>query len=222
MAGVFGGSRRGRPVLLLAVLIMVGVLASGCVQLRGSLSLSREDRVSGEVLVAVRGAHEPFALHAPPDLAHKVTVRPYASEGLTGSQLRLHDLTFDELARLCQELGPPGTELRAARSGPHVTFDATADLRDRPGTEVRAEISAPGEITATNGERSGGEITWAPRPGQLNRLHATFEYSPAGAWSWVFWAILSGVLGLLAAGLVGWLAQRDHRNYWAAASGTAP
>lgn len=207
---------------MLAVLIVVGVLASGCVQVRGSLSLSRDDRVSGEVVVAVRGAHEPFALHAPPDLAHKVSVRPYASGDRTGSQLQLHGLTFDELARLGQELGPPGTELRAARSGSHVTFDAVADLRGRPGAEVQVRIDAPGEITATNGDRGDGGITWSPRPGQLDRLHATFEYAPAGAWAWVFWATLAGVLGLGAAVLVGWLAQRDHRNYRAAASGPAP
>jgi hypothetical protein len=209
-------------VRVLVVLVMVGVFASGCAQLRGSLSLSREDRVSGEILVVRPRGADPVAVQPPADLAREVEVRPYSIGGRTGVLLRLHELTFDELARLGAELGPPGTELQVARSGSQVTFEATADLRNLPGTEVRLELSAPGEVTATTGDRNGGEVLWQPRAGQISHLRTTFEYEPASAWSWVVWSVLSGTLGLSSAGLVGWLAQRDHRNYRAAASGTAP
>lgn len=215
VAGISGWRRRWALAVVVAA---VGVSATGCVQVRGSLALSQEDRVSGQLVVVAPGAP---GLHPPHDLADKVSARPFSSDGHPASRVSFRDLSFAELERLGRELSPPGTSeaLHLSRSGSQVTFDATADLTAAAGndTAVQLELAAPGEVTGTNGRSSPGQVTWSPRPGEVSHLHATFRYARTAAWSWSTLATSTGLLALGAAALVGVLAQREHVRYRATA-----
>ncbi|MBB5156239.1 DUF3153 domain-containing protein [Saccharopolyspora phatthalungensis] len=206
-----------RPAALLLVLISVlGTLLSGCLHVNASLNITGEDLVSGELLVSTQTAdgQVPFRLQPPGDLADRVQVTPYNNAGRVGSHLSFHDLKFREVERLAKALSPSDSRYRLhlSRSGSLVIFEGAADLTPlaETGSGVELKISAPGEITNTNGTESAGTVTWVLQPGEVSELSATYQFSNVVGMDWVGWALLVGVLTLVSAVVVGLLAVRTH------------
>ncbi|MFD0486848.1 DUF3153 domain-containing protein [Saccharopolyspora erythraea] len=218
---------RGRTVraaglrMRAALLLVIGlsaVLLSGCLHARASLSIDNEDLVSGELLVSTQtpDGQVPFRLEPPPDLADRVSVEPYSADGRVGSHLSFQGLTFEELDRLAKALNPSDSRyrLQLKRSGSLVILDGAVDLTPLSGTDsaFTVELSAPGEITNTNGQETAGMVTWHPEAGELNELSATYQYSGDQDQAWLTWALLIGGVALGAAVLVGVLAQQSHER----------
>ncbi|GAA4863259.1 DUF3153 domain-containing protein [Saccharopolyspora rosea] len=205
-----------RGALLLVVFAAISTLLGGCLHLNSSLNISGDDLVSGELLVTTQTpeGQAPFRLRAPDDLADRVRITPYSADGQSGSHLSFQDLSFQEVERLSQALSPSGSryQLNLSRSGSLVTLNAQVDLTPLANTDsaVQVKVSAPGDITNTNGQESAGTVTWNLEPGEVTRLVATYQYSDASSMSWVGWALLLGVLVFGAAGAVGALALRSH------------
>ena len=214
---VGAGRHRVRAALLL-VIALSWVLLSGCVHARASLSVDNDDRVSGEVLVSTQtpDGQVPFRLQPPPDLADKVTVTPYSAEGRVGSRLAFQGLSFEEVDRLAAELNPSDSryKLHLSRTGSLVTLDGSLDLTPLAGTDSSflVELTAPGEITNTNGAETAGMVTWSPQAGELNELSAIYQFSGSDDAVWMFWALLIGGIAIGVAVLVGVLAQQSHER----------
>lgn len=219
MTGVtFGVGKPTSRMLLLVLIALTGILLGGCVHAKSAVTISKDDKVSGELRVATEtpDGKMPFRLTPPPDLADKVQVTPYGTEGRTGSRLQFRDLTFAEVERLGKALSPNDSrfQLHLRRAGSLVIFDGSVDLTPLANTDssLLVELSAPGETTTTNGKESAGMVSWAPEAGEVTQMSATYQFAGEGAQGWVGWTTLVGVITMGVAALVAVLAQQAHER----------
>ncbi len=214
-------NRRRRPrgvrnALFAVLLAAMTVALTGCLHLNASINITDDDRASGELRVSTRTAaeQEPFQLEPPPHLADRVTVEPYTTDGRQGSHLSFHDLSFREVETLAQELSPNDSryEVTLRRNGTLVDANARVDLTPLANTDssVLVRISAPGQITNSNGQESAGTVTWNLEPGEVTQMAVTYQYSNSAIGPWTFWASAVGLGTLAVAALVGMLALRTH------------
>ncbi len=211
------GGHRSKAGLVL-VLMLVGLLTTGCLQATVSLSIDDDDRVSGEVLVAVPVAdgQEPLRLAPPRGLSDRVRITPYASGGLNGSRLSFEDLTFNEVERLGRSLSRSDSRYRFSieRTGSLVTVQGSVDLTPLAETDsaVLVEISTPGEVTTTNGDVNGGVLSWRPEPGEVTEMTATLQFASESGAMWFGWAAMLGIGTFAVALLVAVLALVAHQR----------
>ncbi|MEU6127878.1 DUF3153 domain-containing protein [Saccharopolyspora sp. NPDC047091] len=210
--------RTGRRAGLGLLLVLVGTLLSGCLHTTASVSLSEDDKASGTLVLTTDtpDGQVPFRLHPPDDLADRVQVAPVEEQGRVGSRLTFQDLEFDELERLSNALSPSESryQLHVERRGSLVEFTTMLDLTPLADTDssVQIELTAPGEITSTNGKETSGVVTWAPEPGEVSQLNATFQYAGTGigvGWAWTM-GLAALVIGAVV--VIGLLAQRTHER----------
>ncbi|MDA3649275.1 DUF3153 domain-containing protein [Saccharopolyspora indica] len=209
------GPRR-RAASLLVLITVLGTLLGGCLRVNASLNVSGEDLVSGEVLVTTESldGQVPFELRPPDALADRVEVVPFRAENRVGSRLSFRDLSFAEVESLAGALSQSDSRYRLnlSRSGSLVIVDGSVDLTPLADTDsaVDLKVSAPGEITNTNGQESAGTVAWSLEPGTVTELSAIYQYSNASGGDWIGWALLVGALTFIAAALVAVLALRTH------------
>ncbi|MFC7344077.1 DUF3153 domain-containing protein [Saccharopolyspora griseoalba] len=207
---------RSRRALLAVLVTVLATLLGGCLNVNAALTISGEDTVSGEVVVATEtvDGKVPFELRPPPKLADRVKVEPFTEGQEAGATVSFRDLEFDEVGQLAAALSPNDSRyhLELRRQGSLVHFEGEADLTPLAETDssIELKISAPGEITRTNGEESAGTVTWNLEPGEVTQLSAAFQFSGAGGLGWWLWVSLVGGLTVLTAVLVGLLALRTH------------
>lgn len=205
-----------RRTLLLLLIIVLGTLLSGCLHVRAAMTISGEDTVSGEVLVATEtpDGKVPFELRPPPNLADRVQVRPYQQGTRVGANLSFNELSFEEVEQLAAAMSPADSRfsMRMYRAGSLVVFEGSADLTPLADTDsgIELKLSAPGEITTTNGEESAGTVTWLLQPGEVTQPSATFQFSTGSGLDWIGWALLVGGVAIVSAVLVATLALRNH------------
>lgn len=201
-----------------ALVVLVGLLASGCLYTNASLTIDGEDLVAGEVLLSTETAdgEVPFELTPPPGVADRVRITPYATKEQTGYRVSFRDLSFHEVEELSSALSPSDSRyhMHLRREGSLVIFDASLDLTPLTGTdsEFFVEISAPGEITNTNGEQGAGTVTWRPEAGELTRMSAIYQFSGAYNQEWFGWMVLMWTSGFGVAAFVLVMAQKAHEN----------
>ncbi|MDI2030984.1 DUF3153 domain-containing protein [Saccharopolyspora sp. TS4A08] len=205
-----------RRALKLLLVVVLCTLLSGCLHVRAAMTISGEDKVSGEVLVATEtpDGKVPFELRPPPDLADRVHVRPYKEGTRVGANLSFNDLSYQEIEQLAAAMSPADSRfsLKMYRTGSLVVFEGSADLTPLADTDsgIELKISAPGEITTTNGEESAGTVTWLLQPGEITQPQATFQFSTGSGLDWIGWALLVCGVAIVSAALVGALALRNH------------
>ncbi|MFB9902483.1 LppM family (lipo)protein [Allokutzneria oryzae] len=212
------GPRR-RAVLVLALL--TALLLSGCVRARMTLSVSEDDRVTGDLQVLAAPQHDGDAgpqLVVPTELAGRARVtKASAADGFTGSQLTFTGLTFEELRLLsATAVGDSGKyRFGLRRSGGLVTLSGSVDLTqlapDR--TDVQIKVNFPGKVNSGNGRARGNEISWSPKAGQVTELTALARYADATTEAWVLWAIIVGAGTGCAAVTVMVMAYVSHRRH---------
>jgi Protein of unknown function (DUF3153) len=205
-----------RRTLLVLLIILLGTMLSGCLHVRSAMTISGDDKVSGEVLVATEtpDGKVPFDLRPPSGLADRVQVRPYQEGTRTGANLSFNDLSFQEVEQLAAAMSPTDSRfsLKMYRSGSLVIFQGQADLTPLADTDsgIELKISAPGEVTTTNGEESAGTVTWLLSPGEVTQPYATFQFTTGSGMDWIGWALLVGGVAIVAAVLIATLALRNH------------
>ncbi|MBB5068182.1 hypothetical protein BJ969_001270 [Saccharopolyspora gloriosae] len=214
-----GETMRGGPrATLMLLMALVGVLLSGCLHTDASVTLADDDTASGELLLTTEtpDGQVPFRLRPPEDLANRVQVAPYSEQGRVGSRLTFKQLDFEELERLSNALSPSDSRynVHLERQGSLVEFTTMLDLTPLADTDssVQIELTAPGEVTTTNGKESSGVVTWAPEPGEVSELTATFQYSGSGMGVGFVWTMLLAGLTLCVVVAVAFLAQRSHER----------
>lgn len=172
--------RRIRPAtLFLSILLLVaGVLLTGCVRMKAAMAVSDDDHVSGQIVAAAVNGGSDTTLAVPGQLSDRAQVKPYNQDGYQGTQLAFNELSFDELKQLMA--ASPGAaqhyQFGLHRSGSVLTISGMIDLSqlDPAKADLGVKINVPGKVTASNGTVDNeGTITWLPQPGKINELSAT-------------------------------------------------
>jgi hypothetical protein len=205
--------------VLLVVLLLVP-LASGCVRVRASMTISPDDRVSGTITAAAKprngddkgvqfnGGGLPFS--------EKVAISDYTKDGYVGSQAVFSDLTFAELPQLANmNHDAAGVDISLRRAGDSVILEGRADLTSLtdPSADVSMSVSFPGEVTSTNGDQVDSQVVeWKLKPGVVTTMTAQARYTDPSARSFTGAAIWMGLAALAVAALIGALAwaSRDQ------------
>lgn len=194
-------------------------MAVGCVRVRASITVSTDDRVSGQIIAAAkpRGPDDqgPQLLNSLP-FSNKVAVSRYERDDFVGSQAVFSDLTFAELPQLANmNRDAAGVDLSLRRAGDQVILEGRADLTSLsdPEADVSLTVSFPGEVTSTNGDQVAAEaVEWKLRPGVVSTMTAQARYTDPSARSFTGAAIWLGVGSFLVAGIIAVLAyvNRDR------------
>ncbi len=208
-------SRRVLTILLLLLVLAPSLI--GCVRVRTSLTVSPDDRVSGQIVAAAKPRDDsdrgPQLLNNLP-FAQKVAVSDYDRDDYVGSQAVFSDLTFAELPQLAgMNRDAAGVDISLRRAGDLVILEGRADLTSLsdPEADVSLSVSFPGEVTSTNGDRVSSEVVeWKLRPGVVSTMNAQARYTDPSARSFTGAAIWLGVASLVVAGIIGWLAYRTR------------
>lgn len=210
---------RTRLLALVVLLLVVLPAAVGCVRIRTSITVSPDDRVSGQIIAAAKPRD---ADDKGPQLlnnlvfANKVAVSEYSRDDYVGSQAVFSDLTFAELPQLANmNRDAAGVDISLRRAGDLVILEGRADLTslNDPEADVSLSVSFPGEVTSTNGDQVSAEIVeWKLRPGVVSTMNAQARYTDPSARSFAGAAIWLGVASFLVAGIIGALAyvNRDR------------
>ncbi len=210
--------RTSRRVLaMMLVLLVLAPALIGCVRVRTSLTVSPDDRVSGQIVAAAKPRDDsdrgPQLLNNLP-FAQKVAVSDYDRDDYVGSQAVFSDLTFAELPQLAgMNRDAAGVDISLRRAGDLVILEGRADLTSLsdPEADVSLSVSFPGEVTSTNGDRVSSEVVeWKLRPGVVSTMNAQARYTDPSARSFTGAAIWLGVASLIVAGIIGALAYNSR------------
>ncbi len=207
------------------MLLVLVPLATGCLRVRASITISPDDLVSGEIIAAAKPK-------TPKDMgpqlennlpfAQKVAVSNYDSDGYVGSQAVFSDLTFAELPQLADmNSNAAGVNISLRRSGNLVILEGRADLTSLtdPDAEVELTVAFPGTITSTNGDRVEPDVvSWKLKPGVVSTMTAQARYTDPNTRSFTGAGIWLALASLAAAGVVAGLAwfSRDRSPRFAA------
>ncbi|CAA0131320.1 Protein LppM [Mycolicibacterium vanbaalenii] len=204
---------RKRFLALFLLLLVTAPSMIGCVRIRTSLTVSPDDRVSGQIIAAAiaRDGDDkgPQLLNSLP-FAQKVAVSEYSRDDYVGSQAVFSDLTFAELPQLASmNRDAAGVDISLRRAGDLVILEGRADLTSLsdPDADVSLSVSFPGEVTSTNGDQIAAEIVeWELQPGVVSTMNAQARYTDPSARSFTVAAIWLGVASFIVAGIIGALA----------------
>ena len=86
--------------MALVALLLIAVPLAGCVRIRANITVSPDDQVSGQIVVAAKPRNDNDTgpkLSADVPFPQKVAVSNYSRDGYVGSQAVFSDLTFAEL-----------------------------------------------------------------------------------------------------------------------------
>lgn len=212
---------RSRATRLTALLLLVLIvpLAVGCVRVRASITVSPDDRVSGQLVAAALPQSPddkgPQLLNSLP-FSHKVTVSSYERDDYVGSQAVFSDLTFAELPQLANmNSDAAGVDISLRRAGDLVILEGRVDLTSLsdPEADVSLSVSFPGDVTSTNGDQvSSNVVEWTLRPGVVSTMNASAKYTDPSARSFTGAAIWLGLGAFLVAGVIAGVAwiSRDR------------
>lgn len=200
----------------LAVLLLIAVpLATGCVRVRASLTVSPDDTVSGYIMAAAkpRNDQDPgpqFTKNVP--FSQKVAVSKYSRDGYVGSEAVFSNLTFAEVPQLADmNDDAAGVDLSFRRAGDLVILEGRVDLTSLTSedNEVKLTVSFPGDITSTNGDRiSGSSVEWQLKPGIVNTMNAQARYTDPSTRAFNGAALWMALAALATSAVIGYLAWR--------------
>ncbi|MEW5813713.1 MAG: DUF3153 domain-containing protein [Actinomycetota bacterium] len=206
-----------RVIALVLLLVVLAPSLIGCVRVRTSLTVSPDDRVSGQIVAAAKPRDEndrgPQLLNNLP-FAQKVAVSDYDRDDYVGSQAVFSDLTFAELPQLAgMNRDAAGVDISLRRAGDLVILEGRADLTSLsdPEADVSLSVSFPGEVTSTNGDRVSSEVVeWKLRPGVVSTMNAQARYTDPSARSFTGAAIWLGIASFVVAAIIGALAYNNR------------
>ncbi len=198
-------------------MLVVAPLMVGCLRVRASITVSSDDKVSGQIIAAAKAEGDDDLgpqLDENLPFAQKVAVSSYKRDGFVGSQAVFSDLSFAELPQLAYlNRDAAGVDLSLRRAGNLVLLEGRADLTSVTDQEAEVELTVnfPGEVTSTNGDRvSTDSVQWRLKPGVVNTMSAQARYTDPSTRSFKGGAWVMGLSALVVTGIVGllaWLAR---------------
>lgn len=210
---------RRRRLRSLLLLLMILPMAVGCVRVHASLTISPDDRVSGQIIAASKATGPddkgPQLSNNLP-FASKVAVSDYRKDDYVGSEAVFSDLSFSELPQLANlNHEAAGVDISLRRAGDLVIMEGRVDLTtlSDPDADVSLSVSFPGDVTSTNGTRVGSDVVeWKLKPGVVTTMKAQARYTDPSARSFTNAAIWMVVLTLAVTAIFGGIAfySRDR------------
>ncbi|MDP9165490.1 MAG: DUF3153 domain-containing protein [Actinomycetota bacterium] len=198
---------------------MMAPMIAGCVRVRASITVSPDDRVSGQIVAAAkpRDANDkgPQLLNSLP-FSNKVSVSSYERDDYVGSQAVFSDLTFAELPQLANmNADAAGVDISLRRAGDLVILEGRADLTslNDPDADVSLNVAFPGDVTSTNGDQVSTDVVqWTLKPGVVSTMNAQARFTDPSARSFTGAAIWLGIAALVVAAVIGGIAwtSRDR------------
>ena len=190
------------------LLLLLVPLATGCLRLNASITVSPDDVVSGEIIAASKARND--ADRGPQfdeniSFSEKVDVSSYEADGFVGSQAAFSGLSFAELPQLANlSKDASGVDITLRRAGNLVILEGRVDLTTVTDAEADVRFSAafPGEVTSTNGERVDA--------GVVTTMSAQARYTDPSTRSFRTAALWLGLAAFAVAGVIGTLAWRDR------------
>ncbi|WP_280828236.1 DUF3153 domain-containing protein [Mycobacterium sp. OTB74] len=195
---------------------------TGCVRVHTSLTVSPDDKVSGQVTAATRAKGPddkgPQLSNNLP-FATKVAVSEYHKDDYVGSEAVFSDLSFSELPQLANlSSDAAGVDLSLRRAGELVILEGRVDLTtlSDPDADVALSVSFPGDVTSTNGERlDSSTVSWKLKPGVVSTMKAQARYTDPSARSFtgaaLWMTLLSFAVAAIIGGLAFWTRDRSPR-----------
>lgn len=227
--GFTARQRRVRAIALL--LLVVAPLATGCLRVRASITISPDDLVSGEIIAAAKPKNSKDTgpqLDGNVPFSQKVAVSNYDSDGYVGSQAVFSDLTFAELPQLANmNSDAAGVNLSLRRNGNLVILEGRADLTSvtDPDADVELTVAFPGVVTSTNGDRIEADVVeWKLKPGVVSTMSAQARYTDPNTRSFTGAGIWLGIASFTAAGVVAllaWLSRNRSARFSAPRDGSS-
>jgi hypothetical protein len=210
---------RRKRLLALVLLALIAPMVAGCVRVRASITVSPDDRVSGQIIAAAKAANPddkgPQLLNSLP-FSDKVSVSPYSRDDFVGSQAVFSDLTFSELPQLANmNRDAAGVDISLRRAGDLVILEGRADLTslNDPDADVSLNVAFPGEVTSTNGDQVSSDVVqWTLKPGVVSTMSAQARFTDPSARSFTGAAIWLGLAAFVVAAIIGGIAwtSRDR------------
>jgi hypothetical protein len=212
-------TRRARRLVALLMLVLLVPMAVGCVRVRAAITVSPDDRVSGQLVAAAIPRDEsdkgPQLLNTLP-FSNKVSISSYQRDDYVGSQAVFSDLTFAEVPQLANmNRDAAGVDISLRRAGDLVILEGRVDLTSvsDPEADVSLSVSFPGDVTSTNGEQvSTDMVQWKLKPGVVTTMNAQARYTDPSARSFTGAAIWLGLGAFVVAGIIAGVAwmSRDR------------
>ena len=188
------------------------LLLSGCVRFQANITVTPENTLNGDIVVAtVVGDGDNAKADAKdraadiekkllPNLsgADGVTRSDYDNDGYAGSRFSLNNTPLEAIS----SDGTDGS-LSLTRDGDTFVFDGAINFtpdsdeappKDADTSNIEVAISFPGTVTEHNGKLDGTRVSWnTSYEGSLD-MHAEASAEPVGPPAWVW--VLTGVGGL--------------------------
>lgn len=207
-------SKRVTGALLAIAAIL---LLSGCVRFQAHLTITPQNTVNGDIVVAsIVGDGENAKAEANdramaieqkllPQLsgADGVTRNEYDSDGYVGSRFSLTNTPLQAI-----NSDSDSGSLVVKREGDTFVFDGTvafapdsekAPPKEADKTNIEIAITFPGAVTEHNGELNGTRVTWNTSYEGSLEMHAVASAEPTGPPSWVWVLVGSGIAAIIAA-----------------------
>ena len=210
-------SRLLRLRAMALLLLFVAPLAVGCVRVHASITVSPDDRVSGQIVAAAKARDDKdqgpqFDLNVP--FSQKIAVSKYDNDGFVGSEAVFSDLSFAEVPQLANlNRDAAGVDISLRRAGNLVILEGRADLTNvnDPDSDVQLTVAFPGEVTSTNGDRIDSEVVeWQLKPGVVSTLSAQARVTDPSTRSFTAAALWLALAALVVAGVIGTLAYNNR------------
>ena len=203
---------RIRTIAILAAAAVI-LLLSGCVRFQAQLTVTQDNVLHGEVVVAsiigdgdqaVEDAKERAAEIEEkllPDLSgvDGVTRSEYNRDGYAGSSFTLENTPLQAI-----NSDSDRGSLHLKRDGETFVFDGVINFspdsdeappKDADESNIEVAITFPGAVTEHNGKLNGTEVSWnTSYEGSLD-MHAVASAEPTGPATWVW--VVSGIAGLV-------------------------
>jgi LppM domain len=219
-------SRLLRLRALAMMLLFVAPLAVGCLRVHASITVSPDDRVSGQIVAAAKARDDndqgpQFDLNVP--FSQKIAVSKYDNDGFVGSEAVFSDLSFAEVPQLANlNRDAAGVDISLRRAGNLVILEGRADLTNvnDADADIQLTVAFPGEVTSTNGDRIDSDLVeWKLKPGVVSTLSAQARATDPSTRSFTAAALWLALAALVVAGVIGTLAynNRDRSPRFAAA-----
>ncbi len=231
-------------ITALSAALLLLVLA-GCIRFQADLTISADDTVSGDVIVAVlvngdaddgeavaasRAAELEASLVPELSGALGVTRSEYTDDGYIGSRFELRETPLTAFADTGSAEG-----LTIVRSGDRITLSGSLNVSgaeeeaaaEPPSDDAEASgdisvvVTFPGEVISHDGEQSGRTVTWTAEFDQPITLSAESEVDTSPDLTVLWWVL--GIAGLLLAVVVIVIAARRRgRGTTSATTPTEP
>lgn len=208
------------------------LLLSGCVRFQAHITVTPDNTLNGDIVVATvvgdganakedakdRAADIEMKMLPNLSSAAGVTRSDYDSDGYAGTKFSLNNTPLDAI-----NSESDNGSLNLKREGETFVFDGSINFtsdsteappKDADESNIEIALSFPGEVTDHNGTLDGTRVTWnTSYEGSLD-MHAVASAEPVGPPVWIW--VVAGIGGLAVIAVIAIAVVTSNRKKMAA------